>query len=59
MGEVLQISVALAAKAATVQEAWDAWVAADTRAKETRNIEDGIRAGKAWRIWLELFTVKR
>lgn len=59
MGSVVFIDVARREKSVTMQEAWDKYVAADARAKQTRQIEDGIAAGKAWREWLDLFVGPR
>jgi hypothetical protein len=58
MGELVFIDVAKKARNVTVQEAWDAYVAAQDKAKDTRDIADGIAAGHAWRAWLELFVQK-
>lgn len=55
MGELVFIDVATKRRDVTVQEAWDRYLAARDRADETRHLEDGIAAGKAWREWVELF----
>lgn len=55
MGELVFIDVARREKNVTVQQAWDAYVAAQDRAKNSRDIADGIAAGHAWRTWLDLF----
>lgn len=55
MGELVFIDVAKRRKDVTVQEAWDAYLVARDQAERSRNIVDGIAAGKAWRQWLELF----
>lgn len=55
MGDLVFIDAARRKRAVTVQEAWDAYIAAQDRAKETRDLEDGIAAGKAWARWLDLF----
>lgn len=55
MGELVFIDVAQRKKNLTVQEAWDAYLAAREVAEKSRDIVDGIAAGKAWRQWLELF----
>lgn len=35
--------------------AWEKYLAARDRAEKSRNISDGIAAGKAWKEWLDLF----
>lgn len=55
MAKIYSINTARDRRLLTVQEAWDAWVAADDKAKTSRRIEDGIAAGKAWARWLALF----
>lgn len=55
MGDLVFIDVAKRKKAVSVQEAWDAYIAAQERAKETLDFDDGVAAGKAWAAWLELF----
>ena len=39
--------------------AWAAYVAAQRKANDTLDILDGVAAAKAWRLWLELFTMNR
>lgn len=58
MGDLVFIDVAKKRRNLTVQEAWEEYLAAKDRADATRAIEDGIRAGKAWGVWLELFAGK-
>lgn len=38
-----------------IEEAWKIYLDARERAEQTRNVVDGIAAGKAWRQWLDLF----
>jgi hypothetical protein len=38
-----------------VHRRWEAYVAAKVAAERTRDIRDGIAAGKAWRHFLEAF----
>ena len=37
------------------REAWDAYVEAKERAQYTDAFEDGLKAGRAWRTFLNLF----
>lgn len=37
------------------REAWDAYVEAKERAQYTGDFEDGLRAGRSWRTFLNLF----
>ena len=39
----------------TVEEAWDRYVSAMERSKETLRLEDGIAAGKAYADFVRLF----
>jgi hypothetical protein len=39
--------------------AWAAYVSAEEQANRTKLIEDGIKARKAWRLWLDLFDRRR
>lgn len=55
MGKVVLIEAARTERAISVEAAWQAYLVAREKADQTRNIEDGITAGKAWRAWLELF----
>lgn len=40
------------------QRAWADYVSCRERAEASKNIADGIAAGRAWHRWLELFTPK-
>lgn len=55
MGELVFIDVAAKRRDVNVQDAWDRYVTARDIAERTRDIQDGIAAGKAWRLWLDLF----
>lgn len=37
------------------ERAWLDYVAAQSRAQQSQNMQDGIAAGRAWRKWLSLF----
>jgi hypothetical protein len=39
-----------------LNDLWERWLAARTRAMQTGKLADGIEAGRAWRIFLEQFT---
>lgn len=54
MGKVVNISEAAKRRQVTVEQAWDRYVTAITKSKETLQIEDGIEAGKAYREFLEV-----
>lgn len=41
-----------------LQRAWADYVSCRERAEASKNINDGIAAGNAWRRWLEMFTPK-
>jgi len=44
---------------AELQERWKAYLEAKDRAEQTRDMEDGIAAGKAWAAWVVPFTEHR
>ena len=58
MGKVVFIEEAARQRDVSVQEAWDRYVAAMLKSKETLRVEDGIAAGKAYRQFVELFARK-
>ena len=58
MGKVVFIEEAARQRDVSVQEAWDRYVAAMLKSKDTLRIEDGIAAGKAYRQFVELFARK-
>ena len=55
MGELISLKVATERRDVTVEQAWDRYIAAMQRSKETLRIEDGIAAGKAYRQFLDLY----
>lgn len=59
MGELVYIDGAKAKRGQTIDAAWAAYLAARERAEHSRDVEDGIAAGKAWRAFLELFEVRK
>jgi hypothetical protein len=44
---------------AKLQELWKAYLEAKDRAEVSRELDDGIAAGKAWAAWVEPFTEHR
>jgi hypothetical protein len=58
MGDLLFIDVARKQRDESLQELWDAYLAAREKSDHTRDISDGIAAGKAWARWLQRFTGK-
>lgn len=58
MGKVVFIEEAARQRDVSVNEAWDRFVAAMQKSKETLRVEDGIAAGKAYREFVELFARK-
>jgi len=58
MGKVVFIEEAARQRDVTVHEAWDRYVAAMQKSKETLRVEDGIAAGRAYRLFVELFARK-
>lgn len=59
MGELFHLKDAIERKRLTVDEAWQAYVEAQDKAKRTLNIQDGIEAGKAWGNFIGLFVRSR
>jgi len=55
MGELISLKVATERRDVTVEQAWERYIAAMLRSKETLRIEDGIAAGKAYRQFLDLY----
>ena len=53
MGEVVNINDAVKRRQETVEDAWERFKNAMLKSKETLRIEDGIAAGKAYRLFLE------
>lgn len=44
---------------AELQDAWDAYLDAYDLAHQSRDIQDGITAGRFWAKWLEMFDARR
>lgn len=55
MADPVKLSVVREARSLNEQEAWAAYLAARDKAEKSGDIQDGIAAGKAWRLWLERF----
>ncbi len=55
MAEIISIDIARQAKDRAIEEAFDAYVTAQDKAKRTLNIYDGIAAGRAWGNFMTLF----
>lgn len=53
--KVISLKVATERRDVTVEQAWDRFVSAMQRSKETLRIEDGIAAGRAYRQFLEMY----
>jgi hypothetical protein len=53
MGEVVRIEVAVERRGVSLEQAWDRYLAAMQKSKETLRIEDGIAAGKAYVDFLD------
>lgn len=58
MPEIVHLSVVKEERRLSVEEAWQAFVVAEKRSRETLSIEDGIAAGKAYATFCELFVRK-
>jgi DICT domain-containing protein len=55
MAKVISLKVATERRDVTVEQAWQRYVDAMQRSKETLRIEDGIAAGRAYRQFLEMY----
>lgn len=55
MTKLVQLSIVKQERRLSVEEAWEAFVEADAKAKQTLLLEDGLRARRAYREFLELF----
>jgi hypothetical protein len=53
--KIVSIVAAKADRIVSEQDAWRTYVLARDRAERTKDIQDGIAAGKAWAEWLRLF----
>lgn len=54
MAKVIPLLVAQQKRDASVEAAWQRFLDANKKAKETLDIRDGIAAGKAYREFIEL-----
>lgn len=59
LGRVIELISARQERDATAEAAWQRFVEATNKAKQTLDIKDGIAASKAYRAFLELFEGKR
>lgn len=57
MGDIVSLESAQQQRLDRVQKLWAAYTAAREEAERTKDINDGIRAGKAWAAWLDHFRV--
>ena len=55
MNKLVSLSAIREVRQASVEAAWQRFVAADRKAKETLQFEDGLAARRAYREFLELF----
>lgn len=55
MGEIVILDNRKRAKDERGSELWEAYRIATVKAQASLDIEDGIRAGKAWSAWLDHF----
>lgn len=55
MGDVVILSTVYHQRQQRTEELWAAYLAAQDKAKASRDINDGIAAGKAWAAWLDHF----
>lgn len=56
MADIRFIVVAQNQRELTLQQAWEAYLAARDKAEKSRDLRDGVAAGKAWARWLGIFT---
>lgn len=56
MGDIVLLDAARRDKDVRLDELWNAYLAARDKADQTRDIADGIAAGKAWAAWVIPFT---
>lgn len=59
MGELVYIGIAAEKRDATVEQAWQRFVEAKVRSEQTLTLEDGLAARRAYREFLELYTVRK
>lgn len=55
MGDVLILQVVQRQREGAAQDLWEAYLAARDKAEKSRDIADGMAAGKAWAAWLDHF----
>ena len=55
MGDLVFIDAAQRKRNEKIQTLWDAYLAARDKAEKSRDIADGVAAGKAWAAWLDHF----
>lgn len=55
MGDLVFIDTAQRRKDNRLQTLWQNYLEARARAEASRDINDGIAAGKAWADWVETF----
>lgn len=56
MGELLFLDVAQRKKDERLQALWQVYLEARAKADASKDIADGIAAGRAWAAWVEPFT---
>jgi hypothetical protein len=56
MGDLVFLDVNKRVKDDRLQALWQAYLDARDKADRTRDVADGIAAGKAWAAWVEPFT---
>jgi hypothetical protein len=56
--KIVHIAAAREQRQVSEQDAWRAYTSARDKAERSQNIADGIAAGKAWAMWLQLFERK-
>jgi len=59
MTDIIHLAAERTARASSMDELWQRYIDAEAKAKRSLAIEDGIRAGKAWRAWVESFVERR
>lgn len=55
MGDLLFLDAAQRKRDDRTQDLWSAYLAARDKAEQSRDVHDGIAAGKAWAAWLDHF----
>lgn len=56
---VIRLAAEREKRTSSMDELWQRYIEAEAQAKRSLAIEDGIRAGKAWRAWVEVFVERR